>query len=174
MTRTGFLPLCTAVLLAVSLVSTADAALYLLFNVGDGEDREVKVAAKSIEAAMKGSRPAKIDSNAERYFIHLPHSTMETLSGAATRVGHASTKNQAAEMVSSVSETADAGVAAEDSEGDTGWIEYEASAASLMLFSPDGLDEESDIRFEPARVFLRRFDDGSVYAMITGQEGTPP
>lgn len=132
------------------------------------------VAATSIEAALKGSRPAKIDGNAERYFIHLPHSTMETLSGAATRVGHVASSNQATDVVSSVSEAADAGVAAEDSKGDTGWIEYEASAASLMLFSPDGLDEESDIRFEPARVFLRRFDDGSVYAMITGQDGTSP
>lgn len=174
MTRTGYLPLCTVAFLALSLVSTADAALYLLFNVGDGEDREVKVAATSIEAAMKGSRPEKIDGNAERYFIHLPHSTMETLSGAATPVGHMPSSNQAAAMVSSVSEASDASVAVEESEGDTGWIEYEASAASLMLFSPDGLDEESDIRFEPARVFLRRFDDGSIYAMITGQDGSPP
>jgi len=118
MTRIRYPVVFGTVFFALSLVSTADAELYLMFNVGDGEDRAVQVAATSWEAVMNGSRASKIDSNAD-------------------------------------------------------WIEYEASAASLMLFSPDGLDEESDIRFEPARVFMRRVN-GSVYVMITGQNGTPP
>ena len=161
-----------AILLSLVLASPASAALYLLFNVGDNEDREVSAAGMTLQDARNGNRPAAIDSQAERYFVHLPGATMQTLDGAAHRVDPP--VDSASTGAATASAASDSSMAATSDEGDTGWIEYEAAAATLMLFSPDGVDQESDVRFEPARVFLRRFADGSVFAMITSRDGDPP
>ncbi len=105
---------------------------------------------------------------------------MATLSGSAGRVGQAApAETSSAGAVSGMSVAASEAVSAADfatssgDSGDTSWVEYRAAAASLMLFSPDGTDEESDIRFEPARVFVRRLDNQD-YLMITGEKGEPP
>lgn len=174
MTRKIHAGFCFASVIALIAASTANAELYLMFNVGDNEDREVPDAGKILADAQDGIPPAVIDGNAERYVVHLPGATMDALSGSAVRVDNQrAAVEPAATMADAVSEGSGSASSTTDS-GDTGWIEYSAHAASLMLFSPDGLDQESDIRFEPARVFLRRFADGSVYAAITGEDGEPP
>ncbi len=171
---------CFIAVLFLLFATTANAALYLIVNIGDGEDREAGAAADNLKDARNGAKPSVIDSGAKQYYVHLPGATMDTLSGSALRVGEPAPAQSATAMTATMGMTAggaisDAGAGtANDDSGDTDWVEYRASAASLMLFSPDGADEESDIRFEPARVFLRRFDDGSVYVMITAGNGDPP
>jgi len=175
MTRNSYVDLICGALFGLILASTADAKLYLMFNVGDNEDREVPDAGTTVAEARDGIQPTVIDPNAERYVIHLPGATMDTLAGSATRVGNKSSKTESTiTTAAAMSEIAGDATTVKETEGDTGWVEYSAFAASLMLFSPDGLDQESDIRFEPARVFLRRFADGSIYAAITAEDGDPP
>lgn len=184
MSRNRILKSCYLALVALIWLPVANADLYLLLNVGDSEDIEAGSAAETLVLAQNGNRPAKINGQAPRYFVHVPGATTSVISGGARPVDAAPQRDAVAvdsiseSVASTASETAsDAGMAvaaANVDTGDTGWVEYEAGAASLMLFSPDGLDEESEIRYEPARVFVRRFDDGDVYVMITGKDGRAP
>ena len=164
-------------MIIIMLMTTAStyAELYLMFKLGDNEDRGVPDAGTTLAGARDGIPPTVIDANADRYVIHLPGATMNTLSGSAVRVDDQTPAMNPASMMADVAtESAAVGSATKETEGDTGWVEYSANAASLMLFSPDDLEQESDIRFEPARVFLRRFANGSVFAAITGEDGEPP
>ena len=99
-----FLTSCGAVLLALSLGSTANTDLYLMLNIGDNEDREVPDAGITLTKAQDGVRPPLIESTAVRYFVPLPHATINTLSGSARRVGASSTDQGAIQAVESISE----------------------------------------------------------------------
>ena len=178
MMNNRYFAVCVTALLVLSLASAAHAELFLLLNIGDGEDRQGGKAGKTFQKARNGNQPTVIDSDADRYFVHLPGASMNTLDGSAKRVGEDPAANRNATTMTqtgaiTMAETGDGAQYANESEGDTGWVEFEASAASLMLFSPDGLDQESSVRYEPARVFLGRFG-GEVYVMITGENGAPP
>ncbi len=166
---------CLLALIASIWMAPANAALYLLIDIGDTEPREAGAAAESLALARQGNKPVKINEKAERYFVHMPHATTEVISGNAQRVGApVATVESTAAVVETAMDASMAGAAQDEDTGDTGWIEYTAAAATLMFFSPDGLDEESQVRYEPARIFVRRFDDNEVYLMITGNDGSPP
>lgn len=156
------------------LAPAAHAELYLMFNVGDTEDREVSSAGVTLAEARAGNKPLRVDGDAPRYFVSLPGATMQTLDGSAKRVSAEASRDVAPGAAASAASMAEGAASTASDQGDTGWVEFEAFAATLFLFSPDGTSEESEARYEPARVFLRRFADGSVYAMITGSNGSAP
>jgi len=78
---------CVIPLLFLMFAPTANAALYLIVNIGDSGDREAGSAAVNFKDAQGGKKPTKIDSGAKQYYVHLPGATMNTLSGSAVRVG---------------------------------------------------------------------------------------
>ena len=159
-----------ALLVAVPPVATS-AELYLMLNVGDTEDREAVDAGFTLDKALDGKQPKRIDDGAERYFVLMPEgATINTFDGNATKVGE-----KAVEPVptGAVSADMEAASSASEDQGDTGWIELRASVVSLFYFSPVG-EGESSWRREPARLFVRRFEDGRVVVMIGGRDVSPP
>jgi len=165
----------TAVLAALLLAASPAMAagdLYLLANVGDTDDREIVDAGRTLDKALDGKRPDRIDEGAERYFVLMPESTtINAFDGNATVVGE---KTVEADPLAAA-EVRGSGIASSDGEdvGDTGWIGLKASVASVFYFSTMG-DGESSWRREPARLFIRRFADGRVVVMMGGKDVSPP
>lgn len=161
--------LLTMLVLAFGPPATADER-YLIVNVGDGDDQEAADAASKFDPALDMKKPDAIDGDAESYYVRLPEgATIQALDGVAQRKGAGKPSSQTGAV--SVSERADAATSAAD-EGPTGWIELEASVASVFYWSPDGEGESSWRRDRPS-LFIRRLADETVVVFM-GEPGTRP
>ena len=156
---------------------SATADLYLMFNVGDGEDRLATDAGTRYADALDGQSPTVIDARAPKYYVKL-NETLGALGGVGQPVGAPAQAATASESVSgsaaASASLADAAAAPAVPPAPTdAWVEYRASVVSLFLFSPDGTETESDVRYEPARLFVKGMGDG-VVIMITNDPAETP
>ena len=151
----------------------AHAELHLLFNLADGDDRQAWDAGPRLADALDGTTPTRIDGDAPRYYVKLEATTLESFDGSATRVGDAPGTPGAAVAVTGAAASASSSAAAAPHASSTGWVAFDASVVSVMLISADGAGQESDVRYEPARLFVQQQGDDVIVMLTDGSNQKP-